>query len=108
MTNAGLRRNHVRFDADYFGDLQFGVTIEVSFAKLKTSGLWTCWDDGTFSIQVNAKLRMFPWAVNLVLLHEMIHMYCHLRGWHDHVKHGPSFRAERRRLKNVGAFDSYL
>lgn len=110
MTNAGLRSNQARFDADYFWQALevSGVAIVVSFAKLKTSGMWTAWDDGTFTIEVSEKLRTFPWAVNLVLLHEMIHMYCHLNGWHDHLEHGPSFRAQRRRLKNIGAFDEYL
>lgn len=108
MTGAALLRNFVCFDKRHFDGRLQSARVAVSFAKLSTSGLWTWWDDGTFTIQVNEKLRMFPWACNLVLLHEMIHMFCHLRGWHDHLGHGRSFRAEKRRLKILGAFDTYI
>jgi hypothetical protein len=108
MTDAALLRNYVKFDKKYFAGRLQTACVAVAFAKLSTSGLWTCWDDGTFTVEVNEKLRTFPWACNLALLHEQIHMHCHLRGWHDHLEHGPSFRIEKARLAQAGAFHPYI
>lgn len=108
MTDKALRRLYLKLNVDWFyGELPTKSTT-LSFVDSKESGRWIYRADETFDIHVASDLRGRPWAVAMALLHEMIHMDCHLQGWEDHLDHGPSFRDIAQGLLARGAFDEYI
>ena len=52
-------------------------------------------------ILLNERLRDMPKLAQLILLHEMVHVYLPYETKH----HGPEFQREMRRLARVAAFD---
>jgi hypothetical protein len=105
MKNKGLRRRYDVFNWNWF-DWALPDGVEVRFAKLKTAGLWTLYEDGSQLIEVQEGMPEF--ATCITLMHEMIHVKGNLRGWEDHTKHGPRFLKERKRLLHAGAFDDWI
>ncbi len=101
-----LTKLYDRFNKEWFnGELP---ACRPRFVKLKTAGLWVQYEDGTFDVFVNEKLRFAQFAVCITLLHEMIHVKCSLRDWDDHAEHGKKFLKVRARLLRKGAFDEWI
>ena len=110
MTDRALRRLYLKLNRDWFDDMLPTDNVHLVFVDSRESGRWTYWSDDTFDICIVTDLRGRPWAVGLTLMHEMIHMYCHMQGanWVGHLTHGPVFQQVKQDLMKRGAFDKYI
>jgi len=94
----------------YFGDRKITIIAEViDNRSLKATACFspTLPDGG--AITVSSELMKFGSALKISLLHELIHANLHAAGKHDpDSDHGELFRAEVKRLMNMGAYDPLL
>ena len=94
----------------YFADRKITIIAEVlSNSSLKATACFspTLPDGG--AISVSSELMKFSSALRISLLHELIHANLHASGKHDpDDDHGELFKAEVKRLMNMGAYDPLL
>lgn len=94
----------------YFADRKITIIAEViGNRNLKGTACFspTLPDGG--AITVSSELMTFSSALKISLLHELIHANLHASGKHDPDNdHGELFKAEVKRLMNMGAYDPLL
>jgi len=94
----------------YFADRKITIIAEViGNRNLKATACFspTLPDGG--AITVSSELMKFSSALKISLLHELIHANLHASGKHDpDDDHGELFKAEVKRLMNMGAYDPLL
>lgn len=94
----------------YFGNRKITIIAEViSNRSLKATACFspTLPDGG--AICVSSELMKFNSALRISVLHELIHANLHASGDHDPDNdHGELFKAEVKRLMNIGAYDLLL
>ena len=94
----------------YFGDRKITIIAEVIGNRNLKATAWfspTLPDGG--AITVSSELMKFSSALRISLLHELIHANLFVAGKHDPDNdHGELFKAEVKRLMNMGAYDPLL
>src|ERR1700728_1997750 len=97
----GLRRIYNRFNRLYFNSKLPDISI-VWEPCGDSNAITHTWDGKAKRLCIDPSLRGCTRFVKLIILHEMIHVR------YPKARHDETFRAERQRLWDLGAFDKLI